>query len=467
MPENNAATTGNYIFRLHDDGASDIRLEDWARSAKLDANKIKTIKDVLRKGASKIATSVPSPFARMHLFDTAFRMVADEPEGDSIYHQLVSDCLDMFQLIFTSGNKSGDLKFRSWNRQERIAKLRGMGEGHPHKLLADSLEMFFTGKFAGVQNLTLIYYKNLLLGGTSPLTLFFTSPNWQREMAEASIHITSTTAHDEFFDLDFRALHQRDPMFVEFIYRFYLAYRSKLQEQCEGLAAYIRNSVERYKKDLARKAADAWSGYINNPALLDEDYQRVEVIPDSSTYLQTDGIYGYTVKSGDIPARIQSDSDFIIVATVERYKEELDAATNTPLAYKPLVLASRMNVTGTYTYDSTPWNAATDIRRSSIMDTFGHPVPLSQRYLPGNSGVKYPFITNRRFPRRCADQNAVQAAPGAVLYRLQRRFPVPAAGEKRVLQFLYARRPEGKSHDCYRRQQSDGAAENSGAQYEG
>ncbi len=390
------SSTANYIFRVHEDGAANIRLEDWGVSTKMDANKIKTIKDVLKKGTSKIATSVPSPFARMHLFDTAFKMVSDDLDGNSVYHQLVSDCLDIFQLLFQSGNGNSEITYRIWNRAERVGKLREKGEGHPHKLLADSLEMFFKGKFAGVQSLTLIYYKGIMLGGTSPLTIFFTSPNWQREMMENNIHIASTTNHDEFFDMDFRPLHSRDPLFVEFLYRFYLAYRSTLHENCEGLAEYIRKTIETHRKELARKSNAEWSSYINNPSSLDQDYQRVEVVPASSTYLQMGMAYAYTVKQEDIPTKIQSDSDFVIVPSVERYREEIDITTNTPLAYRPLVLARGMNVAGTFTYDNTPWNAATDIRRSAIMDTFGAPVPLSQRLLPGTN-IRYPFLTTEDF----------------------------------------------------------------------
>lgn len=389
-------STANYIFRIHEDGAANIRLEDWGLSGRLDANKIKTIKDVQKQGTSKIATSVPSPFARMHLFDTAFRMVSDDLEGSSIYHQLASDCMDIFQLLFQSGNGNPDISFRTWNRTERIATLREKGAGHPHKLLADSLEMFFDGKFRDVQTVTLIYYQGILLGGTSPLSIFFTSPNWQREMTESNIHITSTTNHDEFFDLDYRPLHSRDPLFVEFMYRYYLAYRNTLHENCEGLAEYIRKTIETYRKELPRKLSAEWSTYINNPASLDLDYQRVEVKPASSTFLQVGLACAYTVKQEDIPTKIQSDSDFVIVPTVEHYREEIDPATNTPLAYRPLVLARGMNIAGTFTYDKTPWNAVTDIRRSAIMDTFGNPVPLAQRYLPGTS-IRYPFLTTEDF----------------------------------------------------------------------
>jgi hypothetical protein len=389
-------STANYIFRVHEDGAANIRLEDWGLSGKLDANKIKSIKDVLKQGTSKIATSVPSPFARMHLFDTAFKMVSDDLDGRSVYHQLTSDCMDIFQLLFQSGNGNGDISYRIWNRAERIGVLGDKGAGHPHKLLADSLEMFFRGAFEGLQTITLIYYKGILIGGTSPLTVFFTSPNWQREMLENNIHIPSTTNHDAFFDSDFLPLHRRDPLFVEFMYRFYLAYRRTLHENCDGLAEYIRKTVETHWKELARKSNAEWSSYINNPAALDQDYRRVELLPGSFTFLQMGLTYAYTVRQEDIPAKIQSDSDFVIVPTVERYREETDTASGPQPPYKPLVLARGMNIAGTFTYDNTPWNPATEIRRSEILDTFGAPVPLTQRFLPGTR-IRYPFLTTEDF----------------------------------------------------------------------
>jgi len=391
------ASAANYIFRIHNDGASDMTLQGWDRSSKMSSEKIKTIKDVLKKGASKIATSVPSPFARMHLFDTAFRMVAEDPEGDSVYHQLVSDCIDMFQLLFNTGNSDPHLKFRVWNRQERIKALKSAGDGHPHKLLADSLEMFFTGRFTNVQQITLIYYKNILLGGTSPLTVFFTSPNWQREMQENKIILSSMTNGDVFFDMDYCPLHKRDNMFIAFIYKYYLAHKSYLHNNCEGFASYIRNAIERYVKDFAQKAGDDWKHYVNNPQSLEMEYQRLSIVPNDNVFLQAGNMYSYTVKKGDIANMIQSESDFVIQPTVAYFKEERDAITNEQTTYKPLVLARLMNIAGTYTYNNTPWVADTDIRRSAIMDTSGNPIPLAQRILPGNANIKYPFLTLEDF----------------------------------------------------------------------
>ena len=392
-----AASSANYIFRIHDDGASDMTLQGWERSSKLSSEKIKTIKDVLKKGAAKVATSVPSPFARMHLFDTAFRMVAEQPDGDSVYHQLVSDCMDMFQLIFNAGNSDPKIKFRVWNRQERINKLRESGPGHPHKLLADSLEMFFTGRFADVQQITLIYYEHLLIGGTSPLTLFFTSPNWQREMQENRIILSSAAGGDIFFDMDYCPLHKRDKVFVTFIYKYYLACKSLLHKNCDGFASYIRNTIERYAPDMAQKAGDEWKEYVDNPQMLDTAYQKIAIVPNSSTYLQTGNLYSYTVKTGDIAELIQNESDFLIQPTTDYFKGEKDTKTSERSRYKPLVLARRMNIAGTYTYGDIPWSADTDIRRASIMDTYGNPLPLAQRTLPGHANITYPFITTEDF----------------------------------------------------------------------
>jgi len=393
-----AETTGNYIFRIHNDGASDIRIECWGKSSRLDGNKINTIEDVERKGASKVATSVPSPFARMHLFETAFAEVVENKkglDGDSIYHQIVSDCLDVFQFLFNAGNNNPDIKYKTWNKTQRIEALK-KGKGHPHQLLADTLELFFTGKFADVEDITLIYYKGILMGGTSPLTVFFTSPNWQREMEENGIVISSTTGNDIFFDKDYMPLHQRDPLFVEFMWKFYLAHRDTLNRKCEEFAGYIKKSIELNKKELYRKMNDEWSDYINNPKKLYDEYDKIS-ITNSSAFLGINGLFCCAVKSGGIPGKIENESDFLCTPTIHNYKFELSDKGIPTFPNTPLVLAQGMNFPGAYTYDNTPWSPNTEIRRSSIMNTDGTMVPLSQRYLPGNSQTQYPFITTEDF----------------------------------------------------------------------
>lgn len=386
-------TTGHHVFRAHDDGASDIRLECWGHSSKLDSNKIRTIKDTIRKGSSKVATSVPSPFARMHLFDTAFKMVSEQLDGDTVYHQLVSDCLDIFQLLFTKGNENTGIKFKQWNKEERIKKLNESPDGHPHKLLAASLDLFFTNKFSDVQDITLIYYNDILLGGTSPFTVFFTSPNWHREMEENGIFLKSPTG-EKYFDLNFEPLHKRDKVFVEYIWKFYLSHRSVLNEKCDGFSTYIRNSIENNNREFERKVNNEWSEYINNPQKLEQDYQRI-VINNSNTYLQINNLFSYAIKTGDTQEKIESQSDFKIKPTVDFYRNEVDGTGIPTNPRRPLVLYKGMNEQGTYTYGKEPWRQY-DIRYGMYRETNGEPILLAHRELPGHQ-IQYPFVTTGDF----------------------------------------------------------------------
>jgi hypothetical protein len=147
-----------------------------------------------------------------------------------------------------------------------------------------------------VQSITLIYYQNILLGGTSPLTVFFTSPNWQREMREAGIRSPAPRTTTRFFDDEFRPLHQRDNLFQEYLWKFYLVHRSYLNEHCAGFAAYLRNTIEKHRKDLARKLLMSGGDYVNNPARLDADYQRIHIEQGSSTYLHVGPLAAYAVR---------------------------------------------------------------------------------------------------------------------------------------------------------------------------
>jgi hypothetical protein len=155
-------------------------------------NRIEHIPDTLLNQAglaAKAGTSIPSPFARLYLFDAAFRLVMNDlrPAQPTMYHVLVSHCLDLLELLFQAGG-SPDLTYRVWSRADRLNALNqkaplpnAPNRRHPHRVLAKALELDMRHDLANLQTFTLIYYKGALLGGTSPLTLVFTSPNWEQE----------------------------------------------------------------------------------------------------------------------------------------------------------------------------------------------------------------------------------------------------------------------------------------------
>jgi hypothetical protein len=101
------------VYRLHEgqDGTG------WFVSNPITADHLKTIKT----DGKDVATSIPSPFARIDLVKSAFKWVADNGiEGVTAQHKLVSDALDVAQLFFLYPKLSGKIKIVSWNPQERL-----------------------------------------------------------------------------------------------------------------------------------------------------------------------------------------------------------------------------------------------------------------------------------------------------------------------------------------------------------
>src|SRR5690349_14265146 len=89
------------IFRLHTGAGEDI--QHWQQiPGHLSDNFINTIADPAGSNAQTQITSIPSPFARMDLVRTAFRYInsRNELDGATIYHRMVSDCLDVGEIFF-------------------------------------------------------------------------------------------------------------------------------------------------------------------------------------------------------------------------------------------------------------------------------------------------------------------------------------------------------------------------------
>ena len=87
------------VFRLHTDNNN---LKGWDNSSAYGNTAIKGIKDPNGATSKKEITSIPSPFARMDLVKTAFKVITESKEldGDSIHHKLVSDCFDVGEIFF-------------------------------------------------------------------------------------------------------------------------------------------------------------------------------------------------------------------------------------------------------------------------------------------------------------------------------------------------------------------------------
>lgn len=370
----------HYIFTPHK--SSNPQLRSWDKSKVIGPEEINQMRDtVAKRSGAKAATSVPSPFARMHLFKTAFEITSsttrDNPrpqEGDSMYHRLVSDCLDVFQFLFNATDAE-ELSYKVWSKTAELEALRSASKPATHKLLATSLQMEMDkGDFRSMNDIILIFYKNKLLGSSSPYTVFATSPNWVREMQKNNWVLTSTTS-DNYFDDTITGLKDRDIEFQRFIVKLYQKNIDLMYSQFPALAKYIDYYLKTYGNPM--------EGVHYDYATFDNEYEPIPI--GQNLWLNVCGLMCYRRKAADVSFAIERDSSFVIQPTVKYYKTFKDEATGADITIpEPLVLVNGFNQPGV-TYIKGPWNPETP-----VPDTLAE--PLQQRRLPGNNNIQYPYL---------------------------------------------------------------------------
>ncbi|WP_128544885.1 hypothetical protein [Larkinella soli] len=387
-----------HILRIDNDpNVSQQNHQDWTGShSGLTGNRIEHIPDTLSGAAggaagtaSKAGTSIPSPFARLYLFDTAFRMVKNNqiPRELTLYHVLVSHALDMLELLFQAGN-SADLTYRVWNRSERLDTMRRKTNTatpvrHSHQILAKALELDFRNELANIQQFTLVYYKGALLGGTSPLSLVFTSPNWEQERQNKFIDPPKSTTGRTLFQNEYIPLHDRDAAFVTYLRRLYDQYRDYLAPK-GGFTEFL------YKAFFDNAVA-----LPVEPNTTLANFEPIQIGGESNSTLQVlPGLVLYKVRENDVLDDIEENSDFVMQPTVEHFRQESRNGAPTNVR-RPLALASRMDIAGRYV-KNTNWNPQTVIMRS-LLNNLSEGGLLAERYLPGVDNVRYPFVTTDDF----------------------------------------------------------------------
>lgn len=220
-----------------------------------------------RAAINKMCTSIPTPFARLHLFRTAFDEVWSKENKKSgtghtakhIYNYLVADCLDMLEFIFYYG---ADKRFNviKWNASVELPMLWDKDNlrfkatpGHTRlrKALEDALK-----NDAGLGSLSTIYlftWDNKLVGGTSPFSLVYTGPNWHTE--KGSTELQAGSEGSMLFQnnpnelIVPRALSERSPRFKDFIYKMWFVYSGVMDTPDSPLRSfsnYIKQSWDNY-----------------------------------------------------------------------------------------------------------------------------------------------------------------------------------------------------------------------------
>ena len=104
------------IFRLHT-GANNT-IKDWTDvNTHISETDINTIKDPAGATDKEKITSIPSPFASIDLVRTAFKWINEhnQLQGTTMYHKLVSDCLDVAEIFFNFNTLKRKVELISWD----------------------------------------------------------------------------------------------------------------------------------------------------------------------------------------------------------------------------------------------------------------------------------------------------------------------------------------------------------------
>lgn len=370
-----------FIFRLHN--SNDTSIKGWGRSNHISGNLIATIPDTLLGQAAlrKMGTSIPSPFARMYLFDTAFTMIQNQDQnGISPYHLLVSECLDLLEFLYLRANDSR-LEIKKWDKVDELNHLR-QSPLEEHKRFADVLESHLAMSFPDLREIYLFFYDNTLIGGTSPLTIVFTSPNWQRKKTQ---NFSGGIAGQQLFSGGAYPLHRRSKDFREYMQKLRLAYNIQLSQQAEHFYNYLQNSYNGYDTAIRSRFITEGLPKTYAAANLLNEYERVQ-IPNSS--IVTAGVLPLMHKKRQIdPAHFHSG--YMIRPTCRQFEDYMwdgvPVHLPTPLALTDQGLPNVAYLGGQ------PWDTHTcQLQRLGYQS-------LHERELPGGSGLRYPYLMDTDF----------------------------------------------------------------------
>lgn len=355
------------VFRLHNDNNT---LIDWQQSQPYSTNVINQIPDPNGANARNEITSIPSPFARIDLVKNAFKEVCSLGlDGNTIYHKMVSDSLDVGQIFFYYPRYKNLINVVCWDKTNDLQVLR-QSPVVSHKTVADTLAMYMqqdggTYNFNNMQRIYMLQYigpqckVNDIIGATSPCTLFFSSAN---DLLRISNYI-SFDGNDKPFDNQYQPLYKRDVEYIKYLYALKVSYPNFAIEFAE-INEYINQTINELSKNpnnqnLINQIRTFNAGTIGNYTKLVVNNNNVDVI---------NGITLCEVPVGQIK------SDFEINSQIFNGKQ------------KPLVLpVERGNQYSSLRYTTANWN-------NNISAPYSDNNHWNRRTLPFANN-SYPYLT--------------------------------------------------------------------------
>ena len=287
------------VYRLHDgaDGTG------WFTSKIFNDEELDTI---LTDG-KEVSNSIPSPFARIDLVNEAFRWVSQNYlEGNKAQHKLVSDALDIGQLIFYSNKFKNEIEIVDYSPKERISNHFG-NVVSKHRELAKTLDVYWEQdadvfNFNKTDKVYFVLYNKEIIGATSPKSLFFSAPFKPGLRDE----ITLQRATGEYFGDKAIPLHKREWDFVEYL--FVLAKQPQFADFFPDLYEYLDKVKEVMDSDQRRELNELTSDQLS-------EYDRCHVTGEVSNYCKVINYSLHTAK--EKVHSIENESDFVIDSDFE------------------------------------------------------------------------------------------------------------------------------------------------------
>ena len=205
--------------------------------------------------------SLPTPFARFFVAKEAFRRAMEEhisskKEAGFAYRQMVSDILDVYELLFNlkyhvnNSWKSGEkVELREWNAAENLAYLKAK-----MPVLYNAINEYYSTDIREEKLYFLVYTEDghdKLLACTSPLTGFVTPPDMDKSLKkqDASIHtVFAGVQYDnlhirrksggEYFR-EIKMFEERDKDFKNYMYRLFGS--DDIDPRFKTIKEYIRS----------------------------------------------------------------------------------------------------------------------------------------------------------------------------------------------------------------------------------
>lgn len=352
--------------------------KDWFHSDAYSDKEIEAIKDPEGGSGDSLSPAIPSPFARIDLVKTAFRNITKTPEltayskdghvlAGRMDEKLVSDCLDLAEMLFNSDSLRDNLKIIVWDKNTELEKMKRSSDAH--RRLAETLELYLqqdkeSYNFDLLHRLYLIEFNHKIIGCTSPVTLFFPTAN---DLTHAQIKLTK---NDVLFDHTYVPLYARDVEFQKYIYHLFRA-NPVLSSRLKVFSDYLTRNLTLLDR--------------RNHTL----YQEInKLAPDDfkTNYSELNtGAVGDTIEVIGIPLRKRKKED--ILGSIQ----DSDFRINTSKSLDglmPLVLQNNFNKRLRYVNDF--WDHTVDVPYED------READLGKRSLPG-ARVQYPYLTTSDF----------------------------------------------------------------------